>query len=235
MTWLIGGLCIFVAAMLLGRWFMQADPRVLARVLRWTALSSGLALALFVLLSGRFALLLPVALLALPFLRRWLTQGRMWPRSNPSPGQTSSVDTVYLEMTLDHDSGHMSGRVKHGAFAGRRLEGLALDELLALLEECASADPEAAQLVEAYLDRMHEGWRDQGAAAGGRGAGGDGRGKGAMTAEEAYEILGLAPGASDDEVRDAHHRLMLKIHPDQGGSTYLAAKINQAKEILLGT
>ena len=235
MTWLIGGLCIFVAAMLLGRWFMQTDPRVLARVLRWTALGAGLALALFVLLSGRFALLLPVALLALPFLRRWLTQGRMWPRSNPTPGQTSSVDTGYLEMTLDHDSGHMSGRIKHGAFAGRRLEELALDELLALLEECASADPEAAQLVEAYLDRMHEGWRDQGAAAGDRGAGRAGRGKGAMTAEEAYEILGLAPGASDDEVRDAHHRLMLKIHPDQGGSTYLAAKINQAKEILLGT
>ena len=151
MTWLIGGLCIFVAAMLLGRWFMQADPRVLARVLRWSALGAGLALALFVLLSGRFALLLPVALLALPFLRRWLTQGRMWPRSNPTPGQTSSVDTGYLEMTLDHDSGHMAGRIKHGAFAGRRLEELALDELLALLEECASADPEAAQLVEAYL------------------------------------------------------------------------------------
>ena len=98
-----------------------------------------------------------------------------------------------------------------------------------------SADPEAAQLVEAYLDRSYEGWRDQGEASD-RGAGdGSSRGKGTMTAEEAYEILGLNPGVSDEEVRDAHHRLMLKIHPDRGGSTYLAAKINQAKEILLGS
>ncbi len=235
MTWLIGGLCTFVAATLLGRWFLQADPRVLAKVVRWVVFGGALALALFILLSGRFALLLPIALLALPFVRRWLTQGRMWPRANPSPGQTSSVDTEYLEMTLDHDSGHMSGRIKRGAFAGHLLEELSRDELMVLLREFISADPEAAQLVEAYLDRMHDGWRDESEEAGDRTQGGDGRGKGAMTQAEAYEILGLQPGASDAEVRDAHHRLMLKIHPDQGGSTYLATKINQAKEILLGS
>ena len=234
MTWLIGGLCVFVAATLLGRWFLQADPRVLARVVRWVAISGGLALALFILLSGRFALLFPIALLALPFVRRLLTQGRMWPRTNPTPGQTSRVDTEYLEMTLDHDSGNMSGRIKRGAFVGHMFDELSREELITLLNECISADPEAAQLVEAYLDRMQDGWREEAGPAG-RARGSDGLGGATMTPDEACRILGIEPGSSDDEVRDAHHRLMLKIHPDQGGSTYLAAKINQAKEILLGT
>ena len=233
MTWFIGGLCVFVAATLLGRWFLQADPRVLAKVARWVAISGGLAFALFILLSGRFALLFPIALIALPFVRRFLTQGRMWPRTNPTPGQTSSVETEYLEMTLDHDSGNMSGRIKRGAFVGYMLDELSREELIALLHECVSADPEAAQLVEAYLDRMQDGWRDEDVSAG-RARGADGLSGATMTTDEAYQILGLEPGSSHDEVRNAHHRLMLKIHPDQGGSTYLATKINQAKETLLG-
>ncbi len=232
MTWFIGGLCIFIAATLLGRWFLQAEPRVLAKVIRWGAIGGSLALALFILLSGRFALLFPIALFALPLLRRWLTQGRIWPRTNPTPGQTSSVDTEYLAMTLDHDTGHMSGRIKRGVFEGRLLDELNRKELIDLLHECVSADREAAQLVEAYLDRMHDGWHEEGVSAGNT-PGADGLGGAIMTPEEAYKILGLEPGSSNDDVRNAHHRLMLKIHPDQGGSTYLATKINQAKEILL--
>ena len=119
--------------------------------------------------------------------------------------------------------------------SGRRLEELELDELVELWRECHAADRQSAAVLEAYLDRSQgESWREAaGAAAGseGGGAGGDG---GAMSQDEAYSILGLEPGASKDEVREAHRRLMQKVHPDHGGSNYLAAKINEAKDLLLG-
>ena len=231
MTWLISGLCLLVAVALFGRWFLLAEPKTLAKVIRWIAIGGALALGLFIVLSGRFFILLPIALLAFPFLRRWFSQGRLWPRSNPTPGQTSSVETEYVDMTLDHDSGHMSGRVKRGSFSGYQLEELSESDLIVLLGECQGTDPQSAQLVEAYLDRLHEDWRENAGANHQKKSGGGGNSS--MTRDEAFEILGLEPGASDDDVRDAHHRLMLKIHPDQGGSTYLATKINEAKEVLL--
>jgi len=234
MAWLISGLCLLVAAAMLGRWFLLAEPKTLAKVFRWVALGGALALALFVMLSGRFFILLPIALLALPFLRRRLSQGRFWPRSNPTPGQTSNVETDYIEMSLDHDSGEMSGRVKRGSFSGYKLEELTEADLIVLLGECQNTDFQAAQLLETYLDRLHDGWRESAGAAHQR-TGSGVSGDSSMSREEAFEILGLDPGAaSDDDIRDAHHRLMLKIHPDQGGSTYLATKINEAKDVLLG-
>jgi DnaJ-domain-containing protein 1 len=135
-------------------------------------------------------------------------------------------------MRLDHDSGQMSGRVMSGDFHGRELDKLDRAELITLRKEVLS-DPESLALLEAYLDRRIAGWREdvEGNAAAGAGGAPD---SGPMTDQQAYEILGLAPGASKAEIRAAHRRLMMRMHPDQGGSTYLAAKINQAKDRLLG-
>ncbi|MFQ5467102.1 MAG: DnaJ domain-containing protein, partial [Kiloniellaceae bacterium] len=119
------------------------------------------------------------------------------------------------------------------------LEELGEDDLIALWRECRAEDDQSAAVLEAYLDRTRgEAWRARAGAgraeAGGQSGPGPAPGGGRMAAEEAYEILGVAPGASDAEIREAHRRLMQKLHPDHGGSNYLAAKINEAKDLLLG-
>jgi DnaJ-domain-containing protein 1 len=138
-------------------------------------------------------------------------------------------------MTLDHDTGSMTGTILRGRFSGMRVEELGSAELLALLRECRAEDEEGARLLEAYLDRIHPDWRDE--LAGERAAGGSGGGarpaSGDMTVEEAYAILGLSPGADAEAIKEAHRRLMVKLHPDHGGSDYLATKINRARDVLL--
>ncbi|MBN9022636.1 MAG: DnaJ domain-containing protein [Rhizobiales bacterium] len=186
---------------------------------------------------------------ALIFARRWelgvpliaagfsaMTLGRIGPidlgGSRRTPGGKSSVRSHYLEMELDHDTGAMSGRVIGGSFDGRRLDDLEEADLRLLYREL-SGDPESLSLFEAYLDRRLPGWRDDVEDDTAAGAGGA-PDSGAMTDEQAYQVLGLAPGASESEIRAAHRSLMKAVHPDQGGSTFLAAKINEAKDRLLG-
>ncbi|MEQ1614062.1 MAG: DnaJ domain-containing protein [Hyphomicrobiaceae bacterium] len=156
--------------------------------------------------------------------RSWFPLGR-----GTAGGQTTSVKTEHLEMELDHDTGAMHGRIVRGVFRGRDIETMAPAEVALLWQDCRFADPQSAQLLEAYLDRRHPTWReDMARAEGTPGAGG------IMTRGEAFEVLGLKPGATAEEVRAAHRDLMMRMHPDRGGSTYLAAKINQAKDLLLG-
>jgi DnaJ-domain-containing protein 1 len=141
----------------------------------------------------------------------------------------SRVRSAFVEMELDHDTGAMRGRI----LAGRH-EGASLDALdIATLTGClAEIDEESRALLMAYLDRREPSWRDhvQGGAAAGPGRAWS---SGKMTEEEAYQILGLKPGASPDDIGRAHRTLMKKLHPDQGGSTYLAARVNEAKDVLL--
>lgn len=146
-------------------------------------------------------------------------------------GARSTVRSAWFEMELDHETGELDGLVLTGPMEGRRLSGLREAELLALYGE-AVTDAESAQLLEAYLDRRVPGWRENAKADAGARQAGPAR-SGPMTKEEAYQILGLAPGSGPKQVHEAHRRLMKRVHPDSGGSTFLAAKINEAKDVLL--
>jgi hypothetical protein len=149
-----------------------------------------------------------------------------------SAGRTSSVRSRFIETTLDHDSGELSGMVKEGRFAGRSLDELNEEDLEDLAREVAG-DIDSEALLEAYLDRRFPGRGQDGERDAGPRPGGTTQ-SGAMTDEEAYQILGLPPGAGEADIRAAHRRLLKGVHPDQGGSTFLAARINQAKDQLLG-
>ncbi|MCA0434371.1 MAG: DnaJ domain-containing protein [Proteobacteria bacterium] len=155
--------------------------------------------------------------------------GFRWPGSRSS-GQKSRVATSVVAMELDHDSGGMDGEVLAGPLKGRPLSSLTPDELLALHQLCSKATDQSQTLLEAWLDRQRSGWRT----GWGRGAAPPATKDGPMSADEARAILGVKAGATSEEIRAAHRRLMKDYHPDKGGSDYLAAKINAAKDVLLG-
>jgi hypothetical protein len=235
-TYLILGVVLLVAGVFIARWYATTPPSTLAKVLRWGGLGLGGALAIFLAVTGKAHLaLIPLALFVLPRLfSRFMAPGGAG-RAGPSPGQSSNVESRYLRMTLDHDSGAMAGEVIDGRYAGRALGDLSFENLLDLHRECAQGDPQSTQLLEAYLERnFGADWAARGGGEAGRtGSTGRGGSGAAMSIEEAREILGVGADANNDEIKEAHHRLMQKLHPDHGGSTYLAGKINRAKEVLL--
>ena len=199
-------------------------------------LGLGVVVLIFVLGLSRAFVAADPAKLAHRF--GWLmdvVRRRRQARSERPPPRSSEVETDLIRMRLDHDSGAMSGIVRRGVFAGRRLDELTRSELLALWRQCRVEDESGSNLLEAYLDRVMPDWRAEAPRTGPAGGGKSNAGSGdAMTRAEAYEVLGIPWGADEADVREAHRRLMMKLHPDQGGSTYLAAKLNRAREILLG-
>lgn len=230
---LILGLAMVAAGYFALRAFTRANPAALAGRLRMIGGIALLAAALFMMARGGLGLALGLAAAGLWLLSGGdiVLPGMPGSSSRYHGGRRSQVKTDHLEMELDHDTGEMRGRVIKGFFAGRSIERLRPVELAHLWQDCRFTDPQSAQLVEAYLDRVHPSWREDMARAEDSGPKGpDGR----MTRDEALEILGLAGEPSDEEVRRAHRELMLKLHPDRGGSTYLAAKVNEAKDVLLG-
>jgi DnaJ-like protein len=232
MLYLLGGFAVLAGFLLLVYLFVNADPARLARGLKVTGIVIAVVAVATLAISGRLAVLLAPLAMLMPLLIRVRS---LLDRYRPPPGsQTSTVATAFLRMTLDHDTGSMEGTVLHGRFAGMRLDELGSGDLLALLRECRAEDDEGARLLEAYLDRIRPDWRDElageRASAGGSGAR---SASGDMSIEEAYAILGLSPGADAEAVKEAHRRLMVKLHPDHGGSDYLATKINRARDVLL--
>jgi hypothetical protein len=149
-----------------------------------------------------------------------------------SAGQKSRVATSLLAMELDHDTGGMDGEVLNGPARGKRLSQLSDAELAAFHILCGGSRDQSRALLEAWLDRNKGEWR----ATWGRDAGASApAASGPMSREEASAVLGVKPNATAEEVRAAHRRLMKDFHPDKGGSDYLAAKINAAKDVLLGS
>lgn len=222
------GLLLLVGLLALGHLFVRANPRTLAKLLKLLGIAAAAFVALVLIVTGRAASLIGIApLLLFAFLGWKQASRRRAAAGGPSPGRSSTVATRYLRMSLDHDTGTISGEVTEGRFGGRSLADLSLEDLLDLRREC-SDDPQSVSILEAYLDKLHPEWRDGASGAPPRGSGG------AMTVEEARAILGVGPEATDEEIREAHRRLMQKLHPDRGGSTYLAAQINRARDLLLG-
>ncbi len=231
----LGGLALVLVAVLLTHGAFRSNPAKVLKVLRTLALGVLGIVLLVLILRGRAGLALVLAPALLPLLMRWRAlRQRSKAAGGPSPGQHSDVETRFLRMHLDHDTGELRGKVIDGRYQGRDLDDLDLEELVELWCEYRSADEPSAAVLEAYLDRVHgDDWRDLAGQAEST-APGEQTPRGAMTREEAYEILGLAPGATPEEIKISHRRLMQKLHPDHGGSTYLAVKINQAKDVLLG-
>ena len=226
---LIGG-GVLVGLMVLYQLFRKANLRKVARSMRWSVGGLIGAVTAFLLLRGQVGIASVTGYLAFTILKF----GRVGPWSFESDelgeDNQSSVRSRFIAMTLDHESGTVEGRVVAGAFRGADLIDLGEDDTRLLLGEVAS-DPDSLALLETWLDKNRAGWREyfeQTEAAAGAAAS-----TAADSDAEAYEILGLEPGATAEQVREAHRKLMMGVHPDQGGSNYLAAKINAAKDRLL--
>ncbi|NQV98859.1 MAG: molecular chaperone DnaJ [Rhodospirillales bacterium] len=236
---LLLGIAVLVGFMLFARWYATADPKDALTALKWIATSLFVLIAGFFIVTGRLAW----AFMAIPVLLPWLMRARAvartakafsrmsQARAGAPSGETSEVETRFLKMTLDHDSGDMDGAVQEGLYQGKNLTSLTTAQLVGLLRDWQTTDLDSARVLEAYLDRHRPDWHDHQGEADGAAPQPQ---KTAMGRSEALQVLGLAEGATPAEIKSAHRKLISGMHPDHGGSDYLAAQINQAKDILLG-
>jgi hypothetical protein len=235
MPQLIAGLFALYFLLVAIRWFGRVTPASAAKIVRGGGYALGIAALALLLLRGSFGLF--------GVLASFLFAGAMRGGYNPfaalmgaagwgkQKSRFSIAQSATIEMKLDRDTGLMSGGVIAGPWNGRALERMTRPECVELYRYCLSDDPEGAALLEAYLDRRFPGWREAQQSEGETGR--RSWSGGPMSRDEAYEILGLAKGAGREEIVAAHRGLMKKLHPDHGGSTALAARVNQAKDVLL--
>jgi hypothetical protein len=211
--------------------YAKGDIPRMVRTLRWVLGGGALALAALLGVTGRIGIASILALVGSSILSR----GRLGPidfnTTQPVKGRKSRVRSTYFDMQLDHDTGGVSGKSIFGKFSGRELMSIGEDEMRDMLKE-VSGDPDSLSLLEAWLDVNRAGWREY---FGQEPENDTARASSSspMDRDQAYEILGLHPGATEAEIKVAHHRLLKAVHPDQGGSNFLAARVNAAKDFLL--
>lgn len=230
---------LLLAAWLVYDWFTRVKPGAVVRSVKWLGLAALVVAGLWLVLTGKLAGLFAVAAGLAPWLMRAARAHALWRMlrqfgnrmggGQARTAQASVVETRFLRMELDHDSGRLDGTILDGPWRGRLLSGLDLEQALELRGQIG-IDPDSVQVLDSWLDRSWPDWRDA-------------RTKGApppepprqgMSVEEAREVLGVGADAGPDEIRAAHRKLMQANHPDHGGSTWIAARINQARDRLLG-
>jgi len=225
-----------IALIALARWLGRANATQRSRTLKQILLYGTGAILLLLVITGRLHWLFALIGAALPWLQRAMMARRAWTtfRSmrRPQSGQNSRVETAFLRMTLDHDTGDLNGEVIQGAFSGSKLSDLSLDQLLELLDQLRAGDAQSAALLEAYLDRTQDAsWRKHDETTTDETV--HTAASGPMNRQEAAEILGVSTDTPHKVIIQAHRRLIQRLHSDRGGSDYLAAMINKAKDVLL--
>jgi DnaJ domain len=235
MAALIAGLVVLYVLMFGAKQFARLSPAAAVRLVRQAGQALAILFALFLLMRGNIILAAVLGSAALGYTSWQSIPGfGAFFRGNGTgggKGQNSRVRSAMIEMQLDHVSGQMSGLILTGPLQGQSLDMLTRPACLDLYATCLRDDPEGARLLEAYLDRRFAGWRE--AAEAQADPGGARPSSSAMSEKDAYETLGLPQGAGADEIIRAHRALMKKLHPDHGGATSLAARVNQAKDVLL--
>ena len=226
---LIIAVVIVFGGLWLIRKFANTSPSQVPGLTRKLAGGALVALSGLLALRGMMTYAVPLFALGLGMLGQSAAFPNGFPWARKSTGQKSRVATAILAMELDHDSGKMTGQVLAGPFKGARLEEMDPNDLQSLYNYCARASDQSVSLLEAWLDRNNPAWREtwKGAEKARQSS------TGAMSHDEALAVLGLRAAATNEDIKNAHRRLMKDFHPDRGGSDYLAAKINQAKDILL--
>lgn len=238
---LIAGCLLLVCLLLFMRLFAVADPKTVSSTAKAAGVGIIIAVTGFLVFTGRISWILGLFPFLLPFLLRKISvsSGGTYGRSSGATQRhTSNVRTPFLDMRLDHETDELDGDILQGPHVGRQLSAISTDDLLQILQWVRANDHKSALLLEAYLDRRCQDWRTRSNEADGDQAGESQTGgtgpAGAMSASEAYRVLGLEPGAPEAEIRAAYHRLIASVHPDKGGSSFLAAQVNRARDILLG-
>ncbi|TVQ35725.1 MAG: molecular chaperone DnaJ [Geminicoccaceae bacterium] len=232
MTWIVGLSAVagLVVTIMAARWMASLPARDIAQALRVFVATLAALLGSGLIYAGRIGFAIAVLGAGFWAIRSFRRAQRPPDTFGPAESMAgyddeATVRTATLVMRLDPATGHLDGEVLQGPYRKKRLSRLGLTQLLDLLAQCRRDDPESEPLLEAFLDRRHPGWRSD--------EGPETAASQVMTDAKAYEILGLEPGADEAAIKAAHRRLMANLHPDRGGSTYLAAQINEARAHLL--